>query len=136
MSVRPAFDAEHQVGLRTAAALCAFAGNSLLTRLALGQMSIDAATLATVRLASGSVGLRSIGSVGEERPCSAVGSRRRSPETEPAPRVQNAPDGNLLEFLAMLPDPPQPELGVVDWNRWTRRSSSSESNGVGGGLPT
>ena len=28
------------------------------------------------------------------------------------------PDGNLLEFLAMLPDPPQPELGVVAWSRW------------------
>jgi lactoylglutathione lyase len=28
------------------------------------------------------------------------------------------PDGNLLELLAMLPDPPQPELGVVTWSRW------------------
>ena len=28
------------------------------------------------------------------------------------------PDGNLLEFLAMLPDSPQPELGVVGWSRW------------------
>jgi lactoylglutathione lyase len=31
------------------------------------------------------------------------------------------PDGNLLEFLAMLPDRPQPELGVVSWSEWTRR---------------
>jgi lactoylglutathione lyase len=31
------------------------------------------------------------------------------------------PDGNLLEFLAMLPDHPQPELGVVGWSEWTRR---------------
>lgn len=31
------------------------------------------------------------------------------------------PDGNLLEFLAMLPDAPQPELGVVGWTDWTRR---------------
>jgi catechol 2,3-dioxygenase-like lactoylglutathione lyase family enzyme len=31
------------------------------------------------------------------------------------------PDGNLLEFLAMLPDRPQPELGVVVWSEWTRR---------------
>jgi lactoylglutathione lyase len=31
------------------------------------------------------------------------------------------PDGNLLEFLAMLPDDPQPELGVVGWSDWTRR---------------
>jgi lactoylglutathione lyase len=31
------------------------------------------------------------------------------------------PDGNLLEFLAMLPDPPQPELGVISWSDWTRR---------------
>ena len=28
------------------------------------------------------------------------------------------PDGNLLEFLAMLPDAPQPELGVVRWQQW------------------
>ena len=31
------------------------------------------------------------------------------------------PDGNLLEFICMLPDPPQPELGVVAWSRWVRR---------------
>jgi lactoylglutathione lyase len=31
------------------------------------------------------------------------------------------PDGNLLEFLAMLPDHPQPELGVVSWSEWARR---------------
>ena len=28
------------------------------------------------------------------------------------------PDGNLLEFLTMLPDKPKPELGVVSWSRW------------------
>jgi lactoylglutathione lyase len=28
------------------------------------------------------------------------------------------PDGNLLEFLAMLPDAPQRDLGVVTWSRW------------------
>ena len=31
------------------------------------------------------------------------------------------PDGNLLEFLAMLPEAPEPELGVVSWSRWTNR---------------
>jgi lactoylglutathione lyase len=31
------------------------------------------------------------------------------------------PDGNLLEFLAMLPDAPQPELGAVKWQQWQRR---------------
>jgi lactoylglutathione lyase len=31
------------------------------------------------------------------------------------------PDGNLLEFLAMLPDSPEPKLGVVGWRYWTRR---------------
>ena len=30
------------------------------------------------------------------------------------------PDGNLLEFLTMLPEPPQPELGIVGWSRWTQ----------------
>ena len=28
------------------------------------------------------------------------------------------PDGNLLELLAMLPDAPQPEFGVIRWSRW------------------
>jgi catechol 2,3-dioxygenase-like lactoylglutathione lyase family enzyme len=28
------------------------------------------------------------------------------------------PDGNLLEFLTMLPEPPRPELGVVSWSNW------------------
>jgi lactoylglutathione lyase len=28
------------------------------------------------------------------------------------------PDGNLLEFLSMLPDSPQCDLGVVGWSRW------------------
>jgi lactoylglutathione lyase len=32
------------------------------------------------------------------------------------------PDGNLLEFLAMLPDRPQAELGVVSWSEWTSRA--------------
>lgn len=33
------------------------------------------------------------------------------------------PDGNLLEFLTMLPDPAQPELGVITWSEWRRRLS-------------
>ncbi|MEO8026629.1 MAG: VOC family protein [Bryobacteraceae bacterium] len=28
------------------------------------------------------------------------------------------PDGNLLEFLSMLPDAPAPERGVVPWSEW------------------
>ena len=33
------------------------------------------------------------------------------------------PDGHLLEFLAMLPDEPRPEAGVVSWGEWqTRRA--------------
>jgi lactoylglutathione lyase len=27
------------------------------------------------------------------------------------------PDGNMLELLSMLPDSPQPELGMVGWSR-------------------
>lgn len=33
----------------------------------------------------------------------------------------NDPDGNLLEFIAMLPDTPQPEAGVVRWSEWKKR---------------
>jgi lactoylglutathione lyase len=31
------------------------------------------------------------------------------------------PDNNLLEFIAMLPDPPRPDLGVLPWSDWERR---------------
>jgi lactoylglutathione lyase len=34
------------------------------------------------------------------------------------------PDGNLLEFLAMLPDAPRPELGVIGWSQWASLSTS------------
>ena len=36
------------------------------------------------------------------------------------------PDGNLLELLSMLPDPPQPELGVVTWRRWSEGHTSGQ----------
>lgn len=40
------------------------------------------------------------------------------------------PDGHLLEYIAMLPDPPRPECGVVSWSSWQagRSRSSSESS--------
>jgi lactoylglutathione lyase len=28
------------------------------------------------------------------------------------------PDGNSLEILAMLPDEPKPELGLIPWEQW------------------
>ena len=28
------------------------------------------------------------------------------------------PDGNLLEYIAMLPHEPQPERGIVPWHAW------------------
>ncbi len=31
------------------------------------------------------------------------------------------PDGNLLELLSMLPEAPQPELGVIGWSHWQQR---------------
>ena len=33
------------------------------------------------------------------------------------------PDGHLLEYLAMLEDESQPELGIVPWSHWIRSSS-------------
>jgi lactoylglutathione lyase len=30
------------------------------------------------------------------------------------------PDGNLLEFIAMLPDAPRPELGIFTWSDWLK----------------
>lgn len=34
------------------------------------------------------------------------------------------PDGNLLEYIAMLPDLPRPELGIVPWNEWNAGHSA------------
>ena len=36
------------------------------------------------------------------------------------------PDGNLLEYIAMLPDPPRPELGIVQWSEW----SAGQTTGI------
>ena len=35
------------------------------------------------------------------------------------------PDNNLLEFIAMLTDPPRPDLGVLPWSDWVRRTPPS-----------
>jgi lactoylglutathione lyase len=34
------------------------------------------------------------------------------------------PDGNLLEFLSMLPETPRADLGIVPWSRWRELPSS------------
>jgi lactoylglutathione lyase len=55
-----------------------------------------------------------------------------SPTTEPsvlawmpaASLYFHDPDGNLLEFLCMLPALPQPELGVLSWTVWNCRERS------------
>ncbi len=39
------------------------------------------------------------------------------------------PDGHLLEFLSMLPDAPQPELGIVGWTRWAHRHDPAQTPG-------
>jgi lactoylglutathione lyase len=36
------------------------------------------------------------------------------------------PDGNLLELLSMLPDSPQPDLGVVSWSHWRQIHDSAQ----------
>jgi lactoylglutathione lyase len=33
------------------------------------------------------------------------------------------PDGHLLELIAMLPDAPRPDLGIVPWHEWQDRVS-------------
>ncbi len=35
------------------------------------------------------------------------------------------PDNNLLEFITMLPDPPRPDLGVLCWSDWIRRTTTA-----------
>lgn len=34
------------------------------------------------------------------------------------------PDGHLLEYICMLADAPQPDLGIVPWSEWMRRNSA------------
>jgi lactoylglutathione lyase len=34
------------------------------------------------------------------------------------------PDGHLLEYLAMLDSPPQPECGVLPWSQWAGRKDA------------
>jgi len=38
------------------------------------------------------------------------------------------PDGNLLEFISMLPEPPRPELGVIIWSGWKELHRSAAPN--------
>ena len=40
----------------------------------------------------------------------------------------NDPDNNQLEFITMLSDPPQAELGILSWSNWL---SSKVGSGVG-----
>jgi lactoylglutathione lyase len=35
------------------------------------------------------------------------------------------PDGHQLEYLAMLPEPPRPEAGIVSWSDWSASSVSA-----------
>jgi lactoylglutathione lyase len=36
------------------------------------------------------------------------------------------PDHHLLEFISMLPDPPEPNLGVVTWSAWKNRPAAAQ----------
>ena len=36
----------------------------------------------------------------------------------------NDPDGHALEFIAMLPDKPRPELRIVPWDEWNKLTPS------------
>jgi NAD(P)H-dependent FMN reductase/catechol 2,3-dioxygenase-like lactoylglutathione lyase family enzyme len=40
------------------------------------------------------------------------------------------PDGHMLELIAMLDDPPRPDLGVVRWSEWTRSTMTAPTGGV------
>jgi lactoylglutathione lyase len=55
----------------------------------------------------------------------------RNPTTEPvvlawmpaASLYFHDPDGHLLEFLSVLPDSPEPNLGIVTWSAWKHHRS-------------
>jgi lactoylglutathione lyase len=58
----------------------------------------------------------------------------RNPTTEPvvlawmpaASLYFHDPDGHLLEFISMLPDSPEPDLGVVTWSTWKNRPATAQ----------
>jgi lactoylglutathione lyase len=37
------------------------------------------------------------------------------------------PDGHLLEYLAMLPQEPQPEVGIISYSEWKAKQRSEEA---------
>jgi lactoylglutathione lyase len=37
------------------------------------------------------------------------------------------PDGHLLEYIAMLDDPPRPDDGVLTWHQWTLTADRSQA---------
>jgi len=37
-------------------------------------------------------------------------------------------DGNLLEFITLLPDGPRPDLGVLPWSKWLDRTPAHGSS--------
>ena len=41
------------------------------------------------------------------------------------------PDGHLLEFIAMLPDEPCPDVGVVPWREWPAQRDGAASRDGG-----
>jgi lactoylglutathione lyase len=63
--------------------------------------------------------LRSLGVI----PLAFSGTETREPSVigwMPAAAVYiRDPDGHLLEYVAMLEEPPHPELGVVPWSVWS-----------------
>lgn len=38
------------------------------------------------------------------------------------------PDGNFLEFISMLVEPPDPEAGVMAWSEWKKRRGKPHSS--------
>jgi lactoylglutathione lyase len=46
------------------------------------------------------------------------------------------PDGNLLEYIAMMPDPPHPEVGIVPWREWNAgRTPPISASGINAPTP-
>jgi lactoylglutathione lyase len=45
------------------------------------------------------------------------------------------PDGHLLEYVAMLPEDPRPDRGVLPWHEWTQREVPVGIFGPPAGIP-
>jgi ribosomal protein S18 acetylase RimI-like enzyme len=107
-------------------------GEAMLGLWSLGSAPVGLSLHIALRVSLGDVlaacdGLRSNGVA----PLSFFGAETSEPSVigwMPAAAVYfRDPDGHLIEYLAMLEEPPRAERGIVPWSRWVRDDPTTEA---------